>query len=252
MNHFHDAASLLVAKRTKPSIDKVRLVGVETLIEAYATQERARNLMKTCIIGWKASLLSDRTLLSAPVLEGDAFQTGSTLPIEGRIEHGLECELAFFIESALPPRPAHGYVQADIAPHVSAVVPAFETLQSRLADAFESPQTHVVADNLGNGGVVLGVPMYNWQDHCLTDIGVTLEVDNRVLFSKRFSHPARDPFYVVVALANHLAERQIALKPGQFVITGAYIAAQQVQAGRQYKVVFDGFAPLILHVADQQ
>ncbi|WP_331375307.1 2-keto-4-pentenoate hydratase [Sinorhizobium chiapasense] len=247
--HFHVAASHLVATREKRSINKVRLVGIDTLSDAYAIQERTRSLLKASIVGWKASLLTDGTLLSAPVLEGDSFQSGSTLPIEGRIEHGLECELAFLIDSALPPRPAHGYTQSHVAPHIGAVMPAFETLQSRLADAFQSHQTHLVADSLGNGGVVLGVPVYNWQERCVSDIGVTLNLDNRLVFSKRFSHPAGNPFDVVVALANHLAERQVVLKPDQFVITGSYTGAQKVQAGRQYKAVFDGFAPVTLRVA---
>ncbi|RWO31840.1 MAG: hypothetical protein EOS10_12480 [Mesorhizobium sp.] len=252
MNEYlHDAALRLVGSRQGRSIVGVRLTGVETLSDAYEIQEHTRALMGASIVGWKASRLADGTVLSAPVLDCDSFHSGSALPIEGRIEHGLECELAFLIDSPLPPQPALGYTKSDVASHIGAVMPAFEMLQSRLEESFQSPRAHLVADNLGNGGVVLGVPVYNWQERSLTNIGVTLNRDGHVIFSKRFRHPAGDPFDVVVALANHLAERKTALEPDQFVITGSYTPAEKVQHAQQFTAVFDGFAPITLRVTNE-
>ncbi|MDK1389805.1 hypothetical protein QN224_31160 [Sinorhizobium sp. 8-89] len=246
---LHDAALRLVAKRTRPCCGEVRLTGIDTLSGAYEVQEHTRRLLDARVVGWKASLQPDDTLLSAPVLDCDTFNTGCTVSVPGRIEHGLECELAFLIDSSLPPRPSHGYRKSDVAPHVSAAMPAFEMLQSRLADAFRSPQAHVVADSLGNGGVVLGVPSYDWQHSNLCELGITLHIHGKVITSKRYSHPAGDPFDVLVALANHLAERKSELKPGQFVITGSYTAAQKVPPGSHVTATLDGFQPIKVRVA---
>ncbi|MER9020077.1 fumarylacetoacetate hydrolase family protein [Mesorhizobium sp. M0195] len=246
---LHAAALRLVEKRKNTCCGEVRLTGIETVSEAYMIQEQTRLIMDASLIGWKASLQADGKLLSAPVLQCDTFNTGSTVPLPGRADHGLECELAFLIDTSLPPRPSHGYTRSDVAPHVSGVMPAFEMLSSRLADAFRSPQAHLVADNLGNGGVVLGVPSYAWHDRSLAAIGITLSLDGQVILSKHCTHPAGDPFDVLVALANHLSERKLELRAGQFVIAGSYTPAQKVRRGSKIVASFDGFQSITLSIA---
>lgn len=248
---LHSDAVLLLEKRKSIFCDEVRLTGVKSLADAYAIQEQTGLLVGATVVGWKASLQTDGSLLSAPLLDCDTFNTGSTVPLPGRIGHGLECEIAFLLGSALPPRPNCGYTKFDVAPHVSCAMAAFEMLNSRLADAFQSPQTHLVADNLGNGGVVLGVPVYDWQKRSLSDLGITLSMDGKVIISKRYSHPVGDPFEVAVALANHLVERDLEWEPGQFAITGSHTAPHNVRVGSRVTASFDGFQPITLNIATE-
>ncbi|TIU42720.1 fumarylacetoacetate hydrolase family protein [Mesorhizobium sp.] len=246
---IHDAALRLVEQRKNTHRSEVRLTGIDTLSEAYGVQAQTRLIMDASVAGWKASLQADGTLLSAPVFHCDTFNTGSVVPFHGRVDHGVECEVAFLIDTSLPPQPNHVFTRSNVAPHVSGVMPAFELLSCRLADAFRSAQAHLVADNLGNGGVVLGVPAYGWQDLSLAAIGITLSLDRQVILSKRCSHPLGDPFDVVVALANHLSERNLELRAGQFVIAGSYTPAQKVRPGSKTVASFDGFQPITLSIA---
>ncbi|MDK1493714.1 hypothetical protein QN219_27370 [Sinorhizobium sp. 7-81] len=250
--NLHEASLRLVGKRRNTRSGEVSLSGIGALSDAYKVQAQTRLLLAASIVGWKASLQANGALLSAPLFDCDTFHSGSKVPFVGRIGHGVECELAFLIDDPLPPRPCHGYTKSEVLSHVSGVVPVFEMLESRLVDGFGSSQAHLVADNLGNGGVVLGMPMYGGQHRGLAEIGITVNIDRKVILSKRYTHPAGDPVDVLVALANHLADRGLVLEAGQFVITGSYTPAQKVLPGALITASFDGFNPVTLRVAAEE
>ncbi|MER8428510.1 hypothetical protein [Mesorhizobium sp. M1403] len=248
---LHDAANRLITKKRDCSADPVNLCGLNSTKDAYNIQACTQSLLGVNAVGWKASLLADSSVLSAPIFDCDLFFSGETLPIQ-RMKDGVECELAFVIETAIGPRPVSGYTRADIIPCIGGVMAAFELLDSRLVELFQSPTPHLLADNLGNGGVVLGMANSSWLKHNLLEIAVELTVDNLTVLERRGGHPAGDPFDVVVALANHLAHRGKVLEPGQFVMTGSYTGIHKVKAGQHLVATFDDIGGAALHVATAQ
>ncbi|UVK48654.1 hypothetical protein BPNPMPFG_007079 (plasmid) [Mesorhizobium sp. AR07] len=246
-----DAANRLIVKKRDSSADPVNLCGLNSTKEAYDIQACTLSLLCANVVGWKASLSADSSVLSAPIFDCDLFFSGETLPIQ-RMKDGVECELAFVIDTALGPLPVSGYTRPDVIPCIGGVMAAFELLDSRLVELFQSPMPHLLADNLGNGGVVLGMANPSWQEHDLLEIAVELTVDNVTVLSRRAGHPAGDPIDVVVALANHLAHRGKILEPGQFIMTGSYTGVHKVEAGQNLAATFAGFGSSVLHVAPAQ
>ncbi|RWC38247.1 MAG: hypothetical protein EOS28_30595 [Mesorhizobium sp.] len=244
-----DAAYRLIVKRRDSSVDAINLSSVDTTEEAYDIQECTLALLGVNVAGWKASLLTDGSVMSAPIFDCDLFFSGETLPIQRRMKDGVECELAFVIDTMLGPRSISGYNRADVIPCVGGIMAAFELLDSRLVELFQSPTPHLLADNLGNGGVVLGMANALWQEHNLAEIAVELTVDNETVLSRRGGHPAGDPLDVVVALANHLADRGKVLEPGHFIMTGSYTGVHKAKPGQHLIATFTGFESTVLHVA---
>ncbi|MER8760277.1 hypothetical protein NKH69_32505 [Mesorhizobium sp. M0976] len=245
---LHDAANRLIRKKRDSGADPVNLCGLNSIKDAYNIQAYAQSLLGVNVVGWKASLLADSSILSAPIFDCDLFFSGETLPIQ-RMKDGVECELAFVIDTALGPRPASGYTRADVIPCIGGVMAAFELLDSRLMELFQSPTPHLLADNLGNGGVVLGMAYASWLEHNLLEIAVELTVDNVTVLARRGGHPAGDPLDVVVALANHLAHCGKVLKPDQFVMTGSYTGVHKVESGQHLVATFAGVGNVALRVA---
>ncbi len=250
MTDASDIAAELIKLRAHGGIIPVGLLApCDSVDRGFAVQSRAMALGGARIAGWKVALPPDGVVLSAPIFASDVFASDAVLPIRGRMGHGVECELAFRIDRALPARPVGGYSTDGLAPCVGGVMPAFELLQSRLADGFQSPRPHLLADNLGNGGVVLGAARVDWRASDLANVGIELRVNNAVTLSKQGGNPVGDPFRAVVALANHLAGRGLSLEPGQVVMTGSYTGVLHPGPDERIEVRFDGFAPVRLQVA---
>ncbi len=250
MTDTSDIAAELVTLRAHGGIIPVGLLApCDSVDRGFAVQSRAMTLGGARIAGWKVALPPDGVVLSAPIFASDVFASDAVLPVEGRMVNGVECELAFRIDRALPTRPAGGYSTDDIALCIGGVVAAFELLQSRLADGFQSPRPHLLADNLGNGGIVLGTARSDWRANDLAEVGIELWVNNAVILSKQGGNPVGEPFRAVVALANHLAERGLSLEPGQVVMTGSFTGVHPPGPGERIEARFDGFAPVRLQVA---
>lgn len=245
------ATNLLVKKRRDNDAGTVSLLGLDTLSEAYNVQGHTVDILGAKVAGWKASLLPDGSMLSAPIFDCDLFLSGDTLPIKQRMKDGVECELAFLIGALLGARPNGGYTAPDVIPCIGGAMAAFEMLNSRLVDSFCSPTSHLLADNLGNGGVVLGPVNAGWQGHNFAEIPVSLTVDGATVLSKNGGHPVGNPFNVVVALTNHLADRGKILEPGQFVITGSYTGVREILPGQRLTGTFAGFESVVLNVANE-
>jgi 2-keto-4-pentenoate hydratase len=247
MNSPDDIANRIVALRSRGQpIPSSLLSGCDTLEDGLQVQGLVIRRLGTAIAGWKIALPPDGAVLWAPILAGDVFSSPSVLPLADRLVHGVECELAFRVGQLLPAKPDGGYTSSDVAMCIGGVMAAFELLHSRLSDGFQSPRPHLLADRLGNGGVVLGEPRtdWRWRDHA--DLPIEVRVDGATSLSKQGGNPVGDPFRAVVALANSLTEYGMALEPGQVVMTGSYTGVQHLKPGQSIEARFEGLEPVQL------
>jgi 2-keto-4-pentenoate hydratase len=209
------------------------LPGVE---QAYAVQDRVRALLGRQVAGWKVARTPDGEVISAPILDDVVFQSGDEVPLESRISHGFECELAFKVEHRLS-----GISRT-----------AFELLSCRTEQGFQSPRPLLVADNLGSGGIVVGAPRADWRKLNLQDIGISLNIAGDVVVEKRGGNPIGDPLQAVVLLANHLARRGLFWEPGQVILTGAFAGVHHATVGQRIEACFEGFGPVTMHAVAVQ
>ena len=247
-----DLAEELVRARRGGRRVTARLEDLPGVEHAYAIQDRVQALLGGQIAGWKVARTPDGEVLSAPIFDDVVFRSGAEVPLESRMSHGFECELAFKVEHRLSGFSRSEYDIDDVLPALGEASPALELLSCRTEQGFQSPRPLLVADNLGSGGIVLGTPRTDWQKLNLTDIGISLNVAGDVVVDKRGGNPIGDPLQAVVLLANHLARRGLSWEPGQIIMTGAFAGVHHARVGQRIEARFEGFAPVtMLSVAVQ-
>src|SRR5205085_10787904 len=135
--------------------------------------------------GWKAARTPEGEVISAPILDEAVFQSGANVPLEIRMSHGFECELAFKVRHRLPDisRPEYGF--EDVLPALGEASAAFELLSCRIEQGFQSPRPLLIADNLGSGGIVLGAPRADWRELNLAEIAISLAIADERVVEKR-------------------------------------------------------------------
>jgi 2-keto-4-pentenoate hydratase len=242
-------------KKLAEALVKARLGGervdahfadLRSVEQGYELQERVRVLLGRQIVGWKVARTSDGEVISAAILDDGVFQSGARVSLESRMSHGFECELAFKVKHRLPPISRAEYVIDDVLPALGEALAAFELLSCRIQSGFESPRPLLVADNLGNGGVVLGAPRWGWHGLDLTQLGISLSIANEAAIEKRGGNSIGNPLQATVLLANHLARRGLSWDVGQIIMTGAFTGVHHVSAGQRVEAHFEGFAPVTM------
>lgn len=243
------ARELAAARRASGAVTPQSLERLEDFSTAYRLQEIVQAELGATVVGWKVAAPPSAEVISAPLFDIGCTPTAPVLPDPAMLRDGVECELALRIDRPLP---MGGCTREDVVRAVGAVMPALELLCSRLPGKFSSPRQHLVADCLGQGGVVLGAPCESWQAQDLAQVRVTLWSDGVPIVDKQGGNPFGDPLLAVALLANHLAQRGKAIQPGTFVLAGSHTGVHRAQPGERLRCVFEGIGEVALYVREAE
>jgi 2-keto-4-pentenoate hydratase len=218
-----------------------------TVEEGYAIQEAFCARIGSDHAGWKVGAT------------GAAVQKarGLTEPIRGRLFHSLnhpgpleipaadffepklEAEYAFRLAADLPVSGAP-YTPARVAEAIAALIPAMEICDSRLTDFQTAGAAANIADNVIQGGMVLGAPAEAWQTFDIAALPVVLAADGTEVASGSGANVMGHPLKAFAWLVNHLAARGIPLAAGEIVTTGTCTGVTPVVPGQRYTADFGG------------
>ncbi|MFD0337132.1 2-keto-4-pentenoate hydratase [Streptomyces sp. NPDC127117] len=219
--------------------------GPLTLDEAYAIQRavierrRARGETPT---GVKMGFTSRAKMVQMGVddviwgLLTDAMRVedGGTLDLDGLIHPRIEPEIAFLIG-----RPLSGRVTSEEAARsLAGIAVAHEILDSRYA-GFRFTLPDVVADNASASHYACG-PWHHPDSRSLGNVGLTVEIDGRVVATGSSAAILGHPLRSLAAAARLAAEAGITLGPGQIVLAGAATAALPLPRGAHVRVLGAG------------
>ena len=243
---MRDLAEALVRARNRGERLTSEFTELLSVEQGYAVQERVQVLLGRKIAGWKVARPPDGEVISAPIFDDSVFQSGAKVPLEPRMSHGFECELAFMVRHRLPVVSSDEYTLDDVLPALGDAFAAFELLWCRTERGFQSPRPLLVADNLGTGGMVLGESRVAWRGLDLAQIELSLSIACEPVVGVRGGNPLGNPLQAIVLLANHLARRGLFWNPGQIIITGAFAGVHHAQAGQRVEARFEGFPPVVM------
>ncbi len=157
--------------------------GIDGEAAAYAIQAETAAISGQPVTGWKIGATSE-ALFPVLGLDGpfvgplyDAFThaSGDTLRVgPGR---ALETEVTVRLGTALPAR-SEPYTRGEIEDAVAAVIPSFEVVGARFDGEFAGAGLKLIADGGANVGTVLGPEFSGWRDLDLTDLAVSLSLDD--------------------------------------------------------------------------
>jgi 2-keto-4-pentenoate hydratase len=208
----------------------------QTIAEAHAIQDATVAALGEKIAGWKVAVVDGQVmrggLIGSRVLASPTRMLAASVPMLG-----LEVEIAFRFDRALPPR-EEPYTKDQIADVVTALV-AIEVVDTRFASYADTPTIDRLADFISNGGLVTGTARPDWRSIDLTALKARLSINGTTVVEQVGGHVTRDPFIPAIALVNALRHDHIA--QGCVITTGTFTGLYIAKPGDRVVASFEGF-----------
>jgi 2-keto-4-pentenoate hydratase len=194
------------------------------------------------IVGRKVAFTSRGTMTQfgitesafGTILSGGVFTDGDVVPVARFPAVGAEAEVGFVIGDELK---GPGVTIAQALQATSGVVPAIEIINLCITHTPWNAR-EVIATNAVHGGIVLGGQITPLAGLNLRYEGMVAEVDGEPVGSGAGVEVLGHPAAAVAWLANKLAEFELALHPGDVVLSGSILRMLEVKAGQAVKVTF--------------
>ena len=212
--------------------------------EAHTIQDVTVVELGDAVAGWKVLPPIDGQIARGILLRSRVFASPATLPAAQVPLLGVEAEIAFRFDRALPPR-ATAYEYAEIAEAVTAMA-AIEIVDSRFSDYRGAAMLDRVADCASNGAFVQGTLQPRWREFDLVSIDVELSIDDRSIVRQGGGHAAGDPLRPAIALVNAL-RLEAGVSKGQVMTTGTYTGLNFARPGQTVTATFQGFGTAQVH-----
>jgi 2-keto-4-pentenoate hydratase len=213
--------------------------------EAYRVQlalVAQRSARGEQIVGRKVAFTSRGTMTQfgvtesafGTILSGGVFTDGEVVPVSRFPAVGAEAEIAFVLGEELK---GPGITVAQALKATTGVLPAMEIINLCITRTPWNAR-EVIATNAVHGGIVLGGQMTPLDGLNLRYEGMVAEVDGEPVGSGAGVEVLGHPAAAVAWLANKLAQFELALHPGDIVLSGSIIRMLEVKAGQAVKVTF--------------
>ena len=215
--------------------------------EAYAVQDAMAAAIGEPVTGWKLGATSPTMRARAGhdgaiigrVFESVTFGTPAELSMARFPDSRVECEFAFRMRDAIPPR-ARPWSAGELA-ELAVLHVAVEIIGNRYpkgAGAFKPATNDEIADNGAGIGFVFGPAVAHWRRHDLRNLRIDIRVDDREPAENFLGECRCDPIEALVQAAGILGERGVAIEAGQYVSTGAATDPQPVRTGSVVRARF--------------
>ncbi|MBN6185384.1 fumarylacetoacetate hydrolase family protein [Aneurinibacillus sp. BA2021] len=246
--HIHEEAAgrLLAAEKTRIAIPPLLQTYPNLTVEdAYRIQLAAvdRKVVEGArVVGKKIGLTSKAMQEMFNVAQpdyGHLFDSmlhvdGAVIDVRPFLQPKLEVEIAFILKEEIK---GPGVSALDVINATEYVVPAFEIIDSRIADwkiAFED----TVADNGSSACAVLGGRPTPLADLDLHHIGMVVSRNGKQIDTAAGAAVMGNPIHAVAWLANAIGEYGISLQAGEVILSGAFAAAVPIEAGDTFTAEF--------------
>ena len=206
---------------------------------AYAVQAAGIERAGMPRVGWKigaaAQAAMDLLVLDAPflapLLAPHCLADGAEVALVAEQGPAIETEFLVGLGADLPPRAAP-YRNDEVAAAVGFIAPAFEVVAARFEGGLKGNGLLAIADSGGNGAVIQGEPVRDWQRFDLASHQVRLSINGADIATGSGSALIYgDPIAIVAWLVNQPQLASCGLRAGEFVMTGTCTGLLPLKAG---------------------
>jgi 2-keto-4-pentenoate hydratase len=171
---------------------------------------------------------------------------GSTIPMSVFNRPLVEVEIAFVLGGRLR---GPGVTAADVIRATEFVVPAIEIVDTRYNGRGPKLLVDSISDAAMCGRVILGACPRRLTDLDIRAIGASLSKNGEVEESGVSAAVVGSPVNAVAWLANKLAEFDVAMEPGNVILSGSFVKAIPFAAGDTVTASFTGMGDVTFHAA---
>ena len=213
------AANALVAARKDSAIASLPADAIpQSEADSYQIQDAVRAKLGEQVGGWKVGISPVGGHFAAPIYASTVVASPASLPARGFKLIGIECEIGFRFNKALPPRLAP-YTQEEVLDAAS-LHPTIEVVDSRYQDFRSLDRLLVLADNFSNGGLVYGAAVSNWDGIDLAHPPIEVTANGKP-FADCTGLRAGTPIELVLAAVQH-ANGRGGIAAGTVITTGTH------------------------------
>lgn len=214
---------------------------------AYRVQDEALALAGGRVAGWKVGRINppidaiDR--LSGPIFADQVLtaQAGVPVPMPVFAAGFAAAEAEFLLRiGTVPPAGQTEFTLAEATALIDAVHVGIEIASSPFPGINSHGPTVTISDFGNNNGLVIGQAIENWWGAEIVDWPVTLTINGIEVGAASAATMLDGPFGAARFLFAHMAERGIALAPGQWISTGAVTGVHPVAVGDHVVAGFKG------------
>jgi 2-oxo-3-hexenedioate decarboxylase/2-keto-4-pentenoate hydratase len=256
------AASALLARRLSLTsiTDLPKACRPRDEAEGYAVQTAYNELLEDAglgrVVGYKVGCttpvmqasLGISSPCSGAIHEKSVLLRSGTVPRNGFLNLGVECEFAVELRRELAPN-AGPHTRDSVAKAVGAVMVAIEIVDNRYEDHRRLGIPTLIADNFFDCGCVLGDPVHDWSNLDLPSLCGTISINDKEVRRGTGSAVMGHPFEALAWLANSRAKFGLSLlAAGQFVLLGSIVKTKRLEAGDDVRVAIESLGELKLQV----
>lgn len=246
MNVANMARELFVAEQTKKAIKslttRVPSLSKEDAYRIQLLQINDKVKAGETIVGKKIGLTSRAMQEMMEVNEPDYGHLldsmmcvdGDVLSLDNFLQPKLESEIAFILKKDVK---GPGVTALDILEATDYIVPAFEVIDSRIAN-WDITFEDTVADNGSSARAILGGKPTKIDEVDLQHIGMNVWKNGKQIDHATGAAVMGNPLEAVAWLANALGTFNISLLKGEIILSGALVKAVPVQAGDMFRAEF--------------
>ncbi len=179
-------------------------------------------------------------------LYDDWFVAESSVVPRNRMNRPLvEQELAFVIGTRLTGPSVNA---ADVIRATDFVLPALEIVDTRFSSRGKTLLVDSISDAASCGFVVLGGNPARLTDIDIRRVSGSLSINGDIMETGTAAAVMGNPINAVAWLANKLAEFDVAMEPGDVILSGSFIKAVPFDAGDAVLALFDQLGEVSLMV----
>ncbi|OYY91020.1 MAG: 2-keto-4-pentenoate hydratase [Sphingomonas sp. 28-66-16] len=238
------ASRFVDARRTATVLTDYPGALPDGLSDAYAVQDAAIALSAGEIVGWKVGRINppigDVDRLAGPIFASVAASADD--PVEMPVFAGgfaaAEAEYLLRIGTAPDPAKRH-YTLAEATALIDAVHVGIEIASSPFGGINDLGAGVTISDFGNNNGLVIGPAIADWRSIDVLDWPVELMINETPIGTGKASTMLDGPFGAARFLFELMAERAIALAPGQWISSGAVTGVHPVVVGDRVVARFD-------------
>ena len=246
------AGRFLEARRSAGGLDSYPGEFPLTLEQAYEIQDQAIAAWGQEVIGWKVGRVNppyseqfgtDR--LAGPIFSQSAALDGVTAPMPVFAKGFAAGEAEFLLQIAsAPPAGKTRFTLEEAADLIGAVHVGVEIASSPLASINKLGPVAVVSDFGNNNGLLVGPEVPDWRNSGFEEWTVLLSIDGRPAGRGSASSFPDGPVGSARFLFELMARRGIALRPGQWISSGAVGGVHDARVGQVVEARF-GDGPVL-------
>ena len=214
---------------------------------AYAVQDAAIAAWNRPVCGWKVGRVPPHLVdqFGADRLAGPIFSSHNAAADDGSISMPVfdkgfaAAESEFLLRIGKAPTGQTSFTLEETANHIDAVHVGIEIASSPLGAINDLGPVAIISDFGNNNGVVVGPAIADWRDSRFESWRVTTLIDGEEVGTGTASAFPNGAIGSARFLFELMAKRGIALRPGQWISTGAVTGVHKAGSGQQVEANFE-------------